>query len=124
MAKIIEWSEDQRTVWNEWVATRPPIVQELCRQFPPDRLYKLKSSGNRVTLYSFSEDGTVTVNITGEYNAIMFDRRVFGVKPDDLIECNLPEPNESIGTVLTEENDVNAFIEIIRPSILSERNLL
>ena len=121
MAKIIEWTKDQYEIWNEWVATRPPVVQELCTRFFPDRLYRLKSSGHRVTLYSFSEDGTITVNITGEYNVIMFDRQVFGINPADLEECDLPAPDEMTGTVLTEANDVNAFIDIVRPSILAKK---
>ena len=23
--------------WGEWVATRPAVVQDLCRRYPPDR---------------------------------------------------------------------------------------
>jgi hypothetical protein len=55
MAKIIEWSEDQKNQWEEWVASRPAIIQDLCKRFPPDRLYHLKTSNHRVTIVSYKE---------------------------------------------------------------------
>lgn len=117
MAKISGLDE---TAWNEWVETRPPVVQDLCRRFPPDRLYRLKDSGHRVTLYSYSEDGTMTVNVTGEYNAVIFSRRVFGINPDDMEECDLPGTDELLGELLTDENDIEAFIDKIRPEVLKK----
>ena len=122
MAKIIEWSEEQEKAWEDWVSTRPQIIQDLCERFPPYNLYRLKSSGHRVTLYSYSEDGTITVNVSGEYNAVTFDRQVFGIKPEDLEECDLPGTDEWIGTVLTGEEDVKEFIDRVRPSVLADRN--
>jgi len=122
MAKIIEWSEEQEKAWEDWVSTRPQIIKDLCKRFPPYNLYRLKNSGHRVTLYSYSENGTITVNVTGEYNAVMFDRQVFGIKPEDLKECDLPGTDEEIGTVLTVEEDVEEFIDIVRPSVLADRN--
>jgi hypothetical protein len=119
MSKIIEIDQ---AAWKEWVGTRPPIVQELCERLPPDRIYLLKSSGHRVTLYSYSENGTVTVNVTGEYNAVTFDRQVFGIKPDDLEECDLPASDQPIGTLLTEDAEVEAFIDFIRPVVLAARD--
>ena len=122
MAKIIEWSEEQEKAWEDWVSTRPQIIKDLCKRFPPYNLYRLKNSGHRVTLYSYSENGTITVNVTDEYNAVMFDRQVFGIKPEDLKECDLPGTDEEIGTVLTVEEDVEEFIDIVRPSVLADRN--
>ena len=122
MSKIIEWNEEQQKAWNEWVASRPEIVQDLCRRFPPYNLYRLKSSGHRVTLYSYSEDGTLTVNVSGEYNAVMFDRQVFGIKPDGLEECSLPSAQEPLGTMLRESEDVERFIDMVRPAVLAYRN--
>jgi hypothetical protein len=122
MAKIIEWSEDQKQQWAEWVASRPPVVQELCKRFPPCNLYRLKSTGHRVTVYSYSENETLTVNVTGEYNAVMFDRKVFGIKPDDLEECNLPTTDDTTGTVLTDKKDIESYIDIIRPAIIGNKD--
>ncbi len=122
MAKIIEWDQQQKDEWSEWVKSRPEIVQDLCKRFPPYNLYKLKSTGHKVTLYSYSENGTLTVNVSGEYNAVVFDRQVFGIKPEDLEECDLPNPEESVGAMLTEKEDVKKWVDYIRPSVLANRN--
>ena len=122
MAKIIEWSEEQEKTWEDWVSTRPQIIKDLCKRFPPYNIYRLKDSGHRVTLHSYSEDGTITVNVSGEYNAVMFDRQVFGISQENLEECDLPGADEAIGTFLTEEEDVKKFIDRVRPSVLADRN--
>lgn len=121
MARIIEWNDDQQKGWDEWVASRPKIIQDLCRRFPPYNLYYLKDPGQKVTISSYFRDGTLKVNVTGEYNAVMFDREVFGIKPEDLEECDLPNASESVGTCLTEKEDVEEFIDIVRPIILADR---
>lgn len=122
MAKLIEWSKEQEKAWSKWVSSRPRVIQELCKKYPPCNLYQLKKSDHRVTLYSYSEDGTMTVNVTGEYNTVIFDRQAFGIKPEDLEECDLPITEEAPGTVLTDEEDVEKFIDYIRPSLLADRN--
>lgn len=107
-------NELDQIAWNEWVESRPPEVQALCRKLPPDRLYKMTSSGHKVTIYSYAENGTVTVNVTGEYNHVVFDRHVFGIDPGDLEECDLPSKDERVGTRLTEPEDVSEYIECCR----------
>lgn len=119
MAKLFKLDEEG---WKEWVAGRPPGVQALCERLPPDRLYRMKSTGNRVTLHSYAEDGTVTVNISADFNAVIFERQVFGINPDDLEECDLPRPDEPLGALLTEEADIKAHIDAMRAAILAERN--
>jgi hypothetical protein len=118
MTRIAELDNE---AWDEWVASRPQVVQELCKRLPPDRLYRMEPSGNRVTIYSYSEDGTVTVVISGEYNAVIFDRRVFGISPDDLAECDLPPDGEMIGTVLTEPEEIDGFCEALRDTGMFSR---
>jgi len=86
--------------WDKWVKSRPKNIQILCKKLPPDRLYKIKSTGQRVTILSYSEDNTVKVDITGEYNLLPFNREVFGIQPDDLEECDCPE-EEILGVTLT-----------------------
>jgi hypothetical protein len=120
MAKIIEWTDEQEKEWNKWVSSRPQVIKDLCNRFPPYNLYRLKNSGHRVTLYSYSEDGTMTVNVSGEYNVVMFDRQVFGINPEDLEECDLPTPDEPTGTLLIEKEDVENFIDCVRPSVMGE----
>lgn len=111
MAKVGQLNQDG---WDKWVATCPPIVQELCRKYPPDRLYRMKSTGQRVTLLAYSEDGTVRVDIRGDFNALAFDRSVFGVSANDLEECDLPGVDEVTGTMLTDPKHVDTFIEMLR----------
>lgn len=82
----------------------------------------MKNSGHKVTIYSYHEDNTVTVNVTGEYNAVVFERHVFGIKPDDLEECDFPDDNEPLGTAITDPNDVKDFIEKTRSVIMKAKN--
>lgn len=105
-------------LWDEWVASRPPEVQELCKRLPPDRLYRMSPNGERVTVFSYNEDGTVTVEIRAEYNMVVFERNVFGVKPDDLEECDLPSPNECGVALLTEDEEIDDFVAFVRPFVV------
>lgn len=104
------------------MASRPECVRVLCEKLPPDRLYRMKSTGQRVTLHSYSENNTVTVDISGDYNLITFDRQVFGINPDDLEECDIPR-GELLGTAIVQNDDVEAFIDKIRPDVLAARGM-
>jgi hypothetical protein len=103
-------------LWDEWVASRPPVIQELCRQYPPDRLYRMDGDGHRVTIHGYSEDGTLIVEIRGAYNRLVFERNVFGVDPLRLTECDPPGPDEPCGAVLTEDDAIEAYIDKFRPA--------
>ncbi len=85
--------------WDAWVASRPPVIQGLCALLPPDNLYKMKSTGLRVTIVSYAENRTVTVDVTGDYNLLAFERQVFGINPNDLEECDLPGGDEPLGVM-------------------------
>jgi hypothetical protein len=111
MAEIYPMNEEKKREWEEWVATRPPMIQEMCRKFPPNKLYRLKNTGHRVSLSSYSEDGTMTVVVSGEYNLVTFARRVFGIKQEDLEECELPGPDEKLGELLTKKEDIELYIK-------------
>ena len=111
MAKIAELDEQ---VWANWVATRPKVVQDLCKKFRPDTLYLLKTSNQRVTICAYSEDGTMSVDVSGDYNALVFDREVFGVKPEHLEECDLPSKSEVLGTLLTDPENVKDYVNSLR----------
>ena len=116
MARWTEPTAEEEAGWKEWVATRPDVVRKIGERLEPWQLYRLKTTGQRVTLYSISEDGTVTVDITGEYNAILFDRQVFGINPDDLEPCDLPDKGEVTGTMMTGEQ-VDDNIDLLRATI-------
>ena len=104
--------------WDRWVAERPAVIQEMCRRLPPNRLYRLKSSGHRVTIRSYCEDGTVTVYVAGEYNRVVFSRHVFGVDPNDLVECELPAPGEDLGDTCAEAGlDEDDITNLVIPEI-------
>lgn len=115
MAKIYEQDE---AAWQAWLAERPPHVRTVAEKFPPNRLYRLKTSGHRVTVYSFSEEAggcvTAKVNVTAEYNLVDFERQVFGVNPEDLEECDLPAPDEPLGSILNHPADLKRYIKKIR----------
>lgn len=77
-----------------------------------------------MTICAYSEDGTVRVNITGEYNRILFSRQVFGVSPDDLAECDLPGPDEELGDIAAEAGYTNEDLDnILLPQLREEMGL-
>jgi hypothetical protein len=98
MARYTEPTEEQLTGWREWVEQRPDGVRQLAERFNPWTLYLLKTTGQRVTIAAFDENGTVRVNVSGEFNLVSHERSVFGINPDDLEECDLPSADEPLGT--------------------------
>ena len=50
-------------MWSDWVAERPDNVRAVAEKLNPWTLYRLKTTGQRVTIASFSEgeDESVTV---------------------------------------------------------------
>jgi hypothetical protein len=123
MARVTEPTADQEAGWKAWVAERPPEIRAVAERFDPWSLYRLKSTGQRCTLYSFSEGQpvTMTVDFTGEHNLMVFDRRVFGIDPNDLEPCDLPTPDEPVGALLTEQEDIDAFVDAVRPLVVRKR---
>jgi len=89
---------------SKWYKARPPLIQQKIDLYPPDRLYRQKSTGRIVYLYSYEEgeDGlceTCTITITKRFNpTCVLNRRVFGVRLDDLEEVEgyrvVPEDEE------------------------------
>lgn len=103
MAILYELNEEQQKGHDEWFNSRPECIQKLYEKFPYNRLYRMKSSGHRVTIYSYLENNTMSVVVSGDYNLVSFERRVFGVPPEDLEECDLPEEGERLGVILNQE---------------------
>ena len=79
---------------SEWFLSRPEIIQNLCRQFPPNTEVVIKDTMQIGYLYSYFEDGTISVGIDAERSFVegghisVFgpneDYRVFGLKPGDV----------------------------------------
>ena len=80
----------------EWAKARPKIVEETVMAYLPNRLYMM-DTGHRCEIISYAEDGTVTVAVTEKWNHINFPRRVGGVDPGTLVECDLPPYDEKVG---------------------------
>lgn len=121
MAVIGTLTAEEQKGFDEWVAGRPPVIQEMIAKHPINRLYRMASTGHRVFIIAYDEGGTVRVAVTGRFNAVMFERQVFGVDPKTLVECDLPGPGEPVGAVLTEQADIDAYIEKTRPFIMKRR---
>lgn len=128
MANVSDPTEKQRADWVAWVEARPPKVRGAieAHAIEPWKLYRMRSTGHRVTLYSIDEPEdesapcTVTVNVTGEFNVVAFERRAFGVALDDLEECELPAPGELTGSMdmtIDEAREAMRDLEAAKPSI-------
>lgn len=96
------------------------MVRDLCERFPPNRLFLLKSTGQRVTIVSYFENGTLKVDVSASFNQVLFEREVFGISPDDLEECDLPGMDVPTGAAMSpQEADANidALRCLIRPDL-------
>lgn len=121
MARVYTPTRRQEKGWKKWLASRPEKVRALGERFDPWSLYRIKETGQRCMVTSFFEDGTVKVSVTGEYNVVMFDTEVFGIDPDSLEPCDPPAPDEEVGAVYTEDKDIEAYVNSVRPLILAAR---
>lgn len=120
MARIKEPTKKQEAGWRKWVANRPPSVRAIAQQFEPWSLYRMKSTGHRVTIASFFEDGTMSVHVTARFNFVFHDRCVFGIDPSDLEPCDLPGADEPVGSILTGtevEGNLDALRCLVRPDL-------
>ena len=116
MAKLCELTKKQESAWKRWVAKLPPIPRAVAEKFDGITLYRLKTTGQRVTVESYGDDGTVTVNVSGRFNLTPFERDVFGIDPADLEPCDLPESNEEVGSILSHA-EVGANIDMLRATV-------
>jgi hypothetical protein len=107
MANIYEPSNKQRALWRKFLKSRPAAVRAVAERFAPWKLYRLMRGPQRVVVVAFDElkDGSITVrvDVRAEFNFVLFERQVFGIKPEDLEECELPGPDEMLGSALTPE---------------------
>jgi len=120
MAQIFKPTKAQVKEWRQWVKELPPVARAVAERFNPWTLYRLKDTGLRATFYSVADDGTLTVIVSGDFNAVMFERRVFGIPADDLEECDLPIPGEPLGAVLSQEQaaeNIEALRVMVRPDL-------
>ena len=105
MTRWMEPSEDQIAGWRTWIEANPEVA-EAAAKLDPWTLYRMKSTGQRVTIVAIAEPEeaggpcTVRVRVSGRFNLLAtFERDVFGVAIDDLEGCDLPGPHEALGVV-------------------------
>ena len=123
MAQLYEMDEATQREWDVWVSERPPEVQILAKRFLPHRLYRIKSTGQRVSIRGYNENGTLSVHVSSEHNLVFFGRDVFGIRPDDLEEADLQGPNERVGALFEDPDEISKAIDILRPVIREMRGL-
>ena len=86
--------EEIAAEFEEWVITRPEHVRKMLREYPPYKLYTLKSTNHIIQLFSYDEDKNTgmisfTVLVLHRYNLdLNFERRVFGIEAEDLEMVN------------------------------------
>lgn len=117
---IADPTDKNRSDWKAWVASRPAIVREIIDRhaFEPWKLYRMKSTGHRVTIAAFDEPESggvmVRVDVSGAFNLVAFERQVFGIDPDDLEECDLPAPDEPLGSLGMSIEEVKKRVEALK----------
>lgn len=103
MARWTEPKAEQVEAWRAWVAERPPLVRVVAERFEPWSVYRMRSTGQRVSVLGFDEDdgGSVTLRVAvrGDWNLVTHERDVFGIDPGDLEPCDLPAPGELVGSL-------------------------
>lgn len=77
--------------FRAWKADRPECVQRLIELCMPDRLWRLKTTGQRGYIVGYFENGTLRLEFPMELNHD-WDLQVFGISPDDLEECDDNSP--------------------------------
>jgi len=110
--RYAEPTNEQLAAWKAWLAERPENVRCIGERLDPWTLYRMKSTNQRVTIAAIAENATVRVNVTGEFNLIGFERSVFGVDPDDLVECDLPGDDEDLGTLDLTEAEAKELMQL------------
>jgi hypothetical protein len=119
MARYTEPTPEQIVQWAIWTRDRPAHVRRVAERFDPWSLYLMKSTGHRVFVHGFDEtEGGVTVRVvvSGEFNLVAMERSVFGIDPEDLSPCELPDASEPVGSALGPQ-EVEANIDVLRVKI-------
>ncbi len=114
MPPLHDPTPDELAEWEAWVSTRPADIRAVAERWNPWTLYRLKSTGQFVTILSYQEgnhgegdpmfhDVTLNINVDARWNWAAFPgRNVFGVKPDDLEEFDEMPPEMDFGPIIYE----------------------
>jgi hypothetical protein len=95
MARYMTPTPEQEAANAAHVAAQPPQIRAIMERLSPFELYRIKSTGCRCAIQSVDDDGTVAVGVLREFNPdrpdVDVDELVFGLEPDDLEPCKLPD---------------------------------
>ncbi len=88
-----EPTPEERASWEAWLAQAPARVRAVAERIKPWRPYRLSRTGQIVVIHCVDEPEderlpiTLKVDVTRALNeSVTFDRRVFGILPEDLEE--------------------------------------
>lgn len=88
---------------SEWYQTRPLAVQKRIDTHPPNKLYRLSTTGQIVPLYSYEVDNqgecnTCKVHVLREHNPeVILERTVFGVPFENLVPIEEQGAEHEVG---------------------------
>lgn len=92
----------ERATWDAWIGDLPEAVRLVAEKLKPWRPYVFKPTGALVVIYCVDQPDdatqpiTLQVDVTSALNeGVLFDRRVFGVKLEDVEEWAGPEGDAS-----------------------------
>lgn len=120
MARHVQPTKEEEAEYAEWVAGLPEPCRSVAQRFDIWTLYRMNSTGHRIIINGFNENGTLSVVVNGRFNAVIHDRVVFGIDPDDLEECEAPGPDEPVGSMLTQaeaRDNIDELRAMIRPDL-------
>lgn len=97
MARVYEPTLSQVAAWVLQVRSMTAAARAVWERVDPWTLYRIKPNGFRVLIGEVSDDGAIKVNLSPDYNFLIGDAWISGVKVDELEECDLPAPDELVG---------------------------
>jgi hypothetical protein len=102
--------------WDKMLKSLPNAVREVAKRFDPWTLYLHKPTGHRVTINSFvgTNPVTIKVDVTGEFNAMIFPFRISDALPEDLVECDLPAADEVLGELTRDDGEIDAQLRALK----------
>lgn len=109
-------TKKQEQGYRRFVSKLPAKARVVAQRFDPWTLYRLRDTGDRVIVRSFSDEGLLTVTVSGYFNLVLFERDVFGIHPSELEECDLPTVDEPVGVTAPEMTLDEARV-VIRPDL-------
>jgi hypothetical protein len=85
-----EPTPEERAELEAWLASRPPAVAAVVRQYPPGTCYRLRDGGGHYIILAYGETedgGPVTATLAHGRDSHWPGVRVFGVDPAGLEPC-------------------------------------